>query len=209
HPARLAEPQPDQDGTGDALADDPRADEGPLPPADRRDADRGLALARAALEGDRAQLCGRPVLLGVQRRARRALPDGGRSEAERREQALPRGNLRATRDRDDALVVDRLRRGGGADRQARRALPRGGGNGVRQRPACAQLSRRGAIQRCRDQARLLRLRRLSEARAAPPPRRPPPPFAHAVSIVDLLFSTGPDAGRYMKSFADALTPLGA
>jgi WbqC-like protein family len=36
-----------------------------------------------------------------------------------------------------------------------------------------------------------------------------PPFDHAVSIIDLLVSTGPDARRYLKSFADALTPLGA
>ena len=36
-----------------------------------------------------------------------------------------------------------------------------------------------------------------------------PPFDHAVSIIDLIVSTGPDARRHLKSFADALTPLGA
>jgi len=39
--------------------------------------------------------------------------------------------------------------------------------------------------------------------------QPHPPFDHAVSIVDLLVSTGADARRYMKRFADALSPLGA
>jgi hypothetical protein len=30
-----------------------------------------------------------------------------------------------------------------------------------------------------------------------------PPFAHGVSVLDLIFNTGPEAGRYMKSFAPA------
>ena len=29
-----------------------------------------------------------------------------------------------------------------------------------------------------------------------------PPFIHEVSVIDLLFNTGPDAPRYMKSFVD-------
>jgi WbqC-like protein family len=32
-------------------------------------------------------------------------------------------------------------------------------------------------------------------------QQPHPPFSHQVSVVDLLFSTGADAPRYMKSFA--------
>jgi hypothetical protein len=36
-----------------------------------------------------------------------------------------------------------------------------------------------------------------------------PPFDHAVTILDLLFNTGTHAPRYMKSFADAVTQVGA
>jgi WbqC-like protein family len=36
-----------------------------------------------------------------------------------------------------------------------------------------------------------------------------PPFDHAVTILDLLFSTGPRAPCHMKSFADAVIPVGA
>lgn len=35
----------------------------------------------------------------------------------------------------------------------------------------------------------------------PPYPQPHPPFEHAVTVLDLLFSVGPDAPRYMKSFA--------
>jgi hypothetical protein len=33
--------------------------------------------------------------------------------------------------------------------------------------------------------------------------QPHPPFDHSVTILDLLFCTGPDARRYLKTFADA------
>jgi hypothetical protein len=29
-----------------------------------------------------------------------------------------------------------------------------------------------------------------------------PPFVHEVSIIDLIFNTGPNASKYMKSFGD-------
>jgi WbqC-like protein family len=38
--------------------------------------------------------------------------------------------------------------------------------------------------------------------------QPHPPFDHAVTIIDLLLCTGEQAPRFMKSFANALTPLG-
>ena len=36
-----------------------------------------------------------------------------------------------------------------------------------------------------------------------------PPFEHAVTILDLILSTGPDARRYMKSYAGVFSPHGA
>ena len=34
-----------------------------------------------------------------------------------------------------------------------------------------------------------------------------PPFDHAVTVLDLLFNTGPEAPRYMKSFATRKAPV--
>ena len=34
-----------------------------------------------------------------------------------------------------------------------------------------------------------------------------PPFDHAVTVVDLILNTGPDAPRYMKSFAERQAPV--
>ena len=39
--------------------------------------------------------------------------------------------------------------------------------------------------------------------------QPHPPFEHTVSILDLVFSTGPDAPRHLKSFAHALSLHGS
>ena len=39
--------------------------------------------------------------------------------------------------------------------------------------------------------------------------QPHPPFEHTVSILDLVFSAGPDASRYLKSFAHALSLHGS